>query len=396
VWWSASEDALWTGVNGPVCLASVPGPERLPADTVRLVPQQEPAHEVECPECGATIRARMADSVPDTGHSTAGDRELLQRAGEALRAVGKAALAVKTSLTKPYPDAPETSPWVQFMERPAREAYNLSAEIRRALAAAVSSGDTGPAPALDAAHFARQAAWSAETFGPGPRVATVLDHIRNEFGPYLAEKLQEPEFRRAFTEAQLRHDVREAGLAVYDEGPAFDDGPEDPRDGAARAIDGALDALAEQSGVTGQPDTAARPKDVLAARIPEARRLLRELVGWGSSTQDLLDELARLMDQALPYSASDRIAGVLIGVDEPSGVSGHTPDVAADDERDEVARRLRSAARWCRSERGWSRTADMLEDLAVETTYDRNEHDSLPLVRALLGVSSSTPTDEEA
>jgi hypothetical protein len=53
-------------------------------------------------------------------------------AEKALLAVGKAALVVKTTLDKPYPDAPETTPWKRFMERPARDAYNLGNEFRAA------------------------------------------------------------------------------------------------------------------------------------------------------------------------------------------------------------------------------------------------------------------------
>lgn len=37
-----------------------------------------------------------------------------------------------------------------------------------------------PAPAIDAAHLARQRAFSEATFGPGPRTGGVLDHIRKE------------------------------------------------------------------------------------------------------------------------------------------------------------------------------------------------------------------------
>lgn len=33
---------------------------------------------------------------------------------------------------------------------------------------------------IDAAHIAHQRAWSLKTFGPGPRTAGVIDHIRRE------------------------------------------------------------------------------------------------------------------------------------------------------------------------------------------------------------------------
>lgn len=60
-------------------------------------------------------------------------RAELAEASDALCAVGKAALVVAPTLAKPYPDAPKTSPWEQFMERPARDAYNLGTRIRREL-----------------------------------------------------------------------------------------------------------------------------------------------------------------------------------------------------------------------------------------------------------------------
>lgn len=55
----------------------------------------------------------------------------LAQAAEALCAVGKAALVVKTTLDKPYrQEEPGLSPWTKFMERPARDAYNLGCELR--------------------------------------------------------------------------------------------------------------------------------------------------------------------------------------------------------------------------------------------------------------------------
>lgn len=41
--------------------------------------------------------------------------------------------------------------------------------------------------AIDVAHLARQREFSARTFGPGPRVAGVLDHIRKELDEVRAE-----------------------------------------------------------------------------------------------------------------------------------------------------------------------------------------------------------------
>lgn len=81
-----------------------------------------------------------ADSQPPTrteaqnGDADATREELialLRQAGEALRAVGKAAIVVKPTLDKPYSDAPQWTPWTRFMEKPAKRAYNLGSEIRR-------------------------------------------------------------------------------------------------------------------------------------------------------------------------------------------------------------------------------------------------------------------------
>ena len=55
----------------------------------------------------------------------------LRTAAEVLCDVGKAALVVKTTLTKPYSDAPDQSPWSRFMESPARAAFNLGTQLRR-------------------------------------------------------------------------------------------------------------------------------------------------------------------------------------------------------------------------------------------------------------------------
>lgn len=60
---------------------------------------------------------------------------LLGDAERRLRKLSKTCVAVKTSLDKPYPDAPDTTPWAQFVERPTRDAYALAQEIRRTLKA---------------------------------------------------------------------------------------------------------------------------------------------------------------------------------------------------------------------------------------------------------------------
>jgi hypothetical protein len=56
---------------------------------------------------------------------------LLQQAAAALEAAGRAALVVKGTLIKPYPDDPRWSPWTRFVEQPARDAYNLGLELRK-------------------------------------------------------------------------------------------------------------------------------------------------------------------------------------------------------------------------------------------------------------------------
>lgn len=45
---------------------------------------------------------------------------------------------------------------------------------------AAGSEDEPPPAAIDAAHLSHQREWSRETFGPGPRLGGVLDHIRRE------------------------------------------------------------------------------------------------------------------------------------------------------------------------------------------------------------------------
>lgn len=62
-------------------------------------------------------------------------RELLQRSAEALMNCAKAALTVKPSIDKPYPDAPEWTPWKRFVEAPSRRAHDLAVEIRKCLRA---------------------------------------------------------------------------------------------------------------------------------------------------------------------------------------------------------------------------------------------------------------------
>lgn len=67
-------------------------------------------------------------------------RELLRQAADALLEVGKKALVVKPTLSKPYPDDPSWTPWTRFLEQPARDAYSLGYEIRRQLGEASQDG----------------------------------------------------------------------------------------------------------------------------------------------------------------------------------------------------------------------------------------------------------------
>lgn len=60
-------------------------------------------------------------------------RSMLDDAEQRLRALSKTCLTVKTTLDKPYSDAPDTTPWKRYVERPTRDAYNLAVEIRRHL-----------------------------------------------------------------------------------------------------------------------------------------------------------------------------------------------------------------------------------------------------------------------
>jgi hypothetical protein len=64
-----------------------------------------------------------------------------------------------------------------------RESYERDA------AAVLADADARRAASIDVAHLARQAAWSAATFGPGPRTAGVLDHITRELDEIRADPL---------------------------------------------------------------------------------------------------------------------------------------------------------------------------------------------------------------
>jgi exosome complex RNA-binding protein Rrp42 (RNase PH superfamily) len=61
------------------------------------------------------------------------ERDLLERAAAALVNCAAAVLAVKPELDTPYPDRPEWTPYTRHAERPADEATELAAQIRKHL-----------------------------------------------------------------------------------------------------------------------------------------------------------------------------------------------------------------------------------------------------------------------
>jgi len=74
-----------------------------------------------------------AVSAPD---DLAGDRELLAQAADAPWKCAKSALTVKPVLDTPYePPYEEWTPYMRWVERPAREARDLAMQIRKHLAA---------------------------------------------------------------------------------------------------------------------------------------------------------------------------------------------------------------------------------------------------------------------
>ena len=93
---------------------------------------------------GMAYRSTLPDALLAVRDEEMADlRERLREAADALRAVGKAALVVKPNLDKPFPDAPSTTPWVQFMDAPARRAYNLGHQIRAWLMRGGQAGHRG-------------------------------------------------------------------------------------------------------------------------------------------------------------------------------------------------------------------------------------------------------------
>lgn len=73
----------------------------------------------------------LAGWVPSSDHAEL--RALLAESADALRDLAKKCLTVKPTLATPYPDAPDRSPWSQWIERPSQRAYNLAGKITRRL-----------------------------------------------------------------------------------------------------------------------------------------------------------------------------------------------------------------------------------------------------------------------
>lgn len=64
---------------------------------------------------------------------TISERDLLKQAADALMACAAASLTVKPELSTPYADRPEWTPYTRHVERPADEATELAAQIRKHL-----------------------------------------------------------------------------------------------------------------------------------------------------------------------------------------------------------------------------------------------------------------------
>jgi hypothetical protein len=82
----------------------------------------------------ARARWKMSEAPGNAAVTGERDAELLRRAAEVLMNCTKVAITVKPTLDKPYPDDPRWTPWTRWMERRAREAHDLSREIRKYLA----------------------------------------------------------------------------------------------------------------------------------------------------------------------------------------------------------------------------------------------------------------------
>jgi hypothetical protein len=110
--------------------APVTADDRHPLDALAEVDCPHTRHHAMCAQCAADAVRPELERL----------RTSLTEASDALRDVGKAVLTVAPTLRQPYRDAPETSPWEQFVKQPARRAYTLGVRIRRQLK---EEGDRG-------------------------------------------------------------------------------------------------------------------------------------------------------------------------------------------------------------------------------------------------------------
>lgn len=90
----------------------------------------------------------------------------------------------------------------------------------------------------------RELAGQAEPVDDDRLDAAVADQWTDEFGPYLAEKMRDPEFQRAFRDAEVRADLRRVGMDAFDESPTQ---PGGARIAAEAALDATMDAIADRA-----------------------------------------------------------------------------------------------------------------------------------------------------
>jgi hypothetical protein len=140
----------WRNIHGPYF--SLIAPEAEVADWTPLVP---------APVTVDLVRDRI-EKLED----------LLREAAAALWALSKAVIVVRPSLTKPYTDAPDHTPWSRFVQPAASRAYNLKVRIGRHLRTVPSSaiGDTAAGPAADEGQVQR---------GSGDEVLDQLREVRH-------------------------------------------------------------------------------------------------------------------------------------------------------------------------------------------------------------------------
>jgi hypothetical protein len=81
------------------------------------------------------------------------ERELLERAEDALHSTALRLIAASPYLTKPFTDAPDLSPWTHTIAPQARRAHDLALEIRKHLGLPhrwATSGHGTPPPEIEA------------------------------------------------------------------------------------------------------------------------------------------------------------------------------------------------------------------------------------------------------